>query len=315
MQTSTTTTTKKMLRRRSVRAVLAPAALLAALFTAGCASTGDEPVPALQAAEARFEELRSTPRVEEFARRNLRDAERNLQLARTLAEEGGDREEIEHYSFLASSHLDIAEARLNRGLTQEEISTADRRRQELMLAAEQRRAEQQRTRASEAEQRADEAEARLALAQSELEQTRAAAQNLAAELDELKVQQEERGTVLTLSDVVFDFDSDQLNPGGQQTLARVAETLSAESNAYILVEGYTDAVGSESYNQALSERRAKAVKAALVKGGLPEERIDIAGHGEAFPVASNDTPQGRQMNRRVEIVISNTGEPAEPRST
>lgn len=312
---SSLNTTTIPLRRSRLRAALAPAALLAALLTAGCASTGDEEIPALQSAEARFDELRATPRVEEFARRNLRDAERNLQQARSLAEEGGDRDAIEHYSFLASTHLDIAEARLNRGVTQEQIGTADRKRQELMLAAEQRRAESNRARASEAQQRAEEAEARLALTQQELEQTQQAAQNLAAELDDLKVKQEERGTVLTLSDVVFDFDSDQLNPGGEQTLARVAQTLSAESKAHILVEGYTDAVGSEDYNRQLSERRAKAVKAALVKGGLPEDRIEIAGHGEAFPVASNDTPQGRQMNRRVEIVISDGDRPAQPRSS
>src|SRR5690606_14277685 len=130
MQIPTNETTTR--RRARLRTALVPAAL-AVILTAGCATTGDEPIPALESATARFEELRATPRIEEFARRNLRDAERNLQQARTLAEEGGDRDEIEHYSFLAISHLDIAEARLNRGLTQEQISTADRHRQELML--------------------------------------------------------------------------------------------------------------------------------------------------------------------------------------
>jgi len=296
------------------RATLA-GVIVAAVLAGGCAATGEDEIEALQTAQREYAEAQRTPRIEEFASGSLRQAEENLRRAESLAEESGDLDEIEHYSFLAQRHVEIAEARLNRGLIQQEIESTDQRRQELMLHAQRRRTEQSRGQASEAEQRAEEAEARLALTEQELEQTQQAAQGLAAELEELQVQQEERGTVFTLSDVVFDVDSDALNEGGQRSIARIAETLKEYPAGQILVEGYTDATGSDGYNLDLSERRAKAVKAEFVKEGVPEDRIDTEGYGEQYPVATNDTPQGRQLNRRVEIVVSDDNQPVQRRGS
>lgn len=292
-------------RRPGARTVVA--ALVVAGLSLGCAST-DQEIEALQRAEAQFNDARTAARIDEFASRNMQEAQRNLRRAQSLAEEGGDMDAIEHHAFLAEHQVEIAEARLNRGLVQEQIGNADQRRQELLLAMEQRDARRSQERAGQAQQRAEEAEARLALTEEELQKTQEAATTLAQELDELKVKQDERGTVLTLSDVVFDLNSDELNQGGERSVERIADTLKQHPDGEIVIEGYTDSTGSESYNEDLSERRAQAVKQVFVKQGVPEQRLKVKGYGEQYPAATNDTPQGRQLNRRVEIVVRPEGQ-------
>lgn len=100
------------------------------------------------------------------------------------------------------------------------------------------------------------------------------------------------------SEVLFDFDSAVLKPGGQAELARVARVLNRYPQTLIRVEGHTDATGSETYNQQLSQRRADAVKTALVSEGVRAERIETIGFGESRPVSSDNAE-----NRRVSIVI------------
>jgi outer membrane protein OmpA-like peptidoglycan-associated protein len=107
-------------------------------------------------------------------------------------------------------------------------------------------------------------------------------------------------------DVSFDLDSDIVRPGLYNELDRIAQIMIKYPQTSILVEGHTDSTGSESYNQQLSERRANSVKNLLIQRGVQAYRINILGYGESRPVATNATPEGRQMNRRVEIRINPT---------
>lgn len=107
-------------------------------------------------------------------------------------------------------------------------------------------------------------------------------------------------------DVSFDLDSDVVRPGLYNELDRIAQIMIKYPQTSILVEGHTDSTGSEAYNQQLSERRANSVKNLLVQRGVQSYRIHILGYGESRPVATNATPEGRQMNRRVEIRINPT---------
>jgi outer membrane protein OmpA-like peptidoglycan-associated protein len=109
---------------------------------------------------------------------------------------------------------------------------------------------------------------------------------------------------MTLNDVLFDTGRATLKPGADRDLDRLAQALKDNPNTRVLIEGHTDSVGGEDYNQVLSERRAEAVGDALRTRGVPPDRFDVKGLGKAFPVASNDTQAGRQQNRRVEIVFS-----------
>ena len=121
---------------------------------------------------------------------------------------------------------------------------------------------------------------------------------------ELKAQQTERGMVLTLGDVLFDSGKAELHSGAMPTIDRLAEFMRENPDRKLQVEGYTDSIGSDDLNLGLSQRRADAVRAALVQRGVDGARIATRGFGKAKPVASNDTTAGRQLNRRIEIVIA-----------
>jgi outer membrane protein OmpA-like peptidoglycan-associated protein len=110
--------------------------------------------------------------------------------------------------------------------------------------------------------------------------------------------------VVTLGDVLFDTGKANLKSGAIRSLERVADALKSNPERRVTVEGFTDSTGSEQTNLELSQRRAEAVERALEQMGVDTGRIAARGYGEEFPVADNDSASGRQMNRRVEIIIS-----------
>lgn len=120
---------------------------------------------------------------------------------------------------------------------------------------------------------------------------------------DLPAKQTERGLVLTLDPVLFDFDSATLKPEARRETAIIADLLRDEKERQVLIEGHADGIGSDKYNLDLSERRAKSVEEALVDNGIDPKRITTQGLGEDVPAASNDTPARRQQNRRVEVII------------
>jgi len=105
------------------------------------------------------------------------------------------------------------------------------------------------------------------------------------------------------SDVLFDVDSAIVSPSARGTLEQVAQVLIEHPKTALVVQGHTDATGSEEHNQQLSERRADAVKNYLIGRGVDSVRMTAVGYGEGYPVASNDTESGRQLNRRVDLLI------------
>lgn len=110
-------------------------------------------------------------------------------------------------------------------------------------------------------------------------------------------------TIRLPGSVLFDFDSDRIRPDAERTLGEVAEVMKAYGARPMRVEGHTDSVASDAYNQALSERRAQSVQRWLAATGGVKATVTPRGFGESRPVATNDTAAGRQQNRRVEIVI------------
>ena len=197
----------------------------------------------------------------------------------------------------------------------EELQTLQREREE----SERRRLEAERTRNATIERlqqqveqernRTAETEAELARAREEISRRDAAARQrieaMEAELAKLaQTRRTDRGLIVTLPGVFFDSGQSALKPGARNTLSKIADQLRISENARITIEGHTDSVGSDQSNQTLSERRAAAVRDYLVSRGVPENQINTAGLGETSPVATNDTPAGRQQNRRVELIIA-----------
>ena len=162
----------------------------------------------------------------------------------------------------------------------------------------------------ESEEARQQAQARA----KELEHARDLNERLAVELRRLEAQvaalkahETEHGWILTLgSDVLFDLGEAKLKPEGARAIAKVARFMREQPERKIVIEGFTDDRGSAQANERLSARRAEAVRDALVREGIDAGRIDARGLGAAYPVASNQEPGGRQLNRRVEILIGET---------
>jgi outer membrane protein OmpA-like peptidoglycan-associated protein len=185
-------------------------------------------------------------------------------------------------------------------LSQQEIAAL---RERNLLVSQQAEAERQ---------RADSLRREAEAANAQLNQAIAQLQSLVTEITNLK--QTSRGLVISLSDILFDLNKATLKPGAEQNVRRIAAVLKQYPDHQISVEGHTDSLASEAYNQRLSEDRAAAVKAALIAGGVDPAKISSRGFGESQPVSDNGTAAGRQQNRRVEVVVLGAGTVADVRA-
>ena len=113
-----------------------------------------------------------------------------------------------------------------------------------------------------------------------------------------------RGLIANMSDVLFKSGRFELLPGARERLAKVSGIVHAYQGLHLAVEGHTDNIGTDEYNRQLSEQRAGAVRDYLTQQGISGDAITSTGFGKTEPVAPNDTPEGRQQNRRVELVVS-----------
>jgi outer membrane protein OmpA-like peptidoglycan-associated protein len=258
-------------------------AALAAVLSA--CSTTPERIEALETARAIVPQVEASPRAG-VAATYIAEARKSLDRANRLADDGGKLEDIEFEAEIAAKNAQIANEKILTAQAREEIEKGTAERQAVLIEAREREA---RLRG----QQADEARARA----STLEQ----------ELEELRAKPTPRGMVLTLGDVLFDTAQATLKPGAYGTIDRLANALEKEPDRQVIIEGHTDSVGSDEYNQGLSQRRADAVKTALLERGVRSEQIRAVGKGESTPVASNDNAGGRQQNRRVEMIFANTG--------
>lgn len=214
----------------------------------------------------------------------------------------------------ANAETDRANAETDRANTEADIAARARARAEADSAAAQAQAERTRMEAELAARRAA-SEKEAALAESE-QARRAAAEQAEREKQELRnkladqlnkvleTRDSARGLIVNLSDVLFDSGKYTLRPVAREKLAKLSGIVLAHPSLKLEVEGHTDSVGTDEYNQRLSENRAGAVRDFLVREGINASSIAARGFGESQAVATNDTAPGRQQNRRVELVVS-----------
>jgi outer membrane protein OmpA-like peptidoglycan-associated protein len=243
--------------------------LLIGAVTIGCGLGACASEPAidtqlLEQARSEVQTFAENPSASEVASRELANARESLSHGETALKEK-KAEDVDHYAYLAIRQAKTGEARVTEQLGRQRLTLFKGERERVLL------------------------EARNA----ELE----AQSKLAAE-------QTERGMVLMLSGVLFDTGKATLKPGAGPTLDRVSAYMTQYPKTRLIVEGHTDNQGSEATNRALSQQRAQSVADALVMRGIPRDRIESIGRGPEFPVASNGTVEGRQLNRRVEMVFS-----------
>lgn len=296
---------------------ITPIALAAAALLGACASNPTAPA-SLVSARAAVKAAETDPVVLSAAPLELKKASDSLRNAEQINAKGESLAEIDSASLVASRHAETAVAAANAKRNEEQIKAAELDRER--ARADQRAMEARAAKADALNAKADAQNARLdaevakletsvAKAQADDAQARAQAAQLAAasaqqQLQSLQARQTERGLLVTLGDVLFEFGRAEIKPGAQDALNKLAQYLASQPDKHVLIEGYTDSVGSDAANLALSQRRADAVAQALSRMGIASNRVIANGLGEANPVADNRTDTNRALNRRVEVYIS-----------
>ncbi len=276
---------------------------VAALVLAACV-TAPPRSEQLEQARAEVANLGQEPLAQQAAASDLVAARDALQRAEAAQQHGDAPALVDHYAYLALRHAQAGEARVSEVTARQEVTRAQSERDRILLESRTRDARIAEAQAQNAQARAQNAQAQAEIAKS---QTQAAEQKLAdtqQQLADLQAKKTDRGMVVTLGDVLFDTGQASLKPGADLVLSRLATFMAANPQTKIMIEGHTDSRGSDDYNVGLSQRRAQAVADALMAKGVPQDSVRTLGRGKAYPVASNDTPEGRQQNRRVEIIFS-----------
>ncbi|MHB8475137.1 MAG: OmpA family protein [Steroidobacteraceae bacterium] len=272
------------------------------------------PNAALESAHAAVQAAESDPNVGKYAALDLETARKDLAMADDAALHHNEAA-IAQPAYLAAQNARLAQMHGAAKADDARVAAGQAERDQIVLATRNREVQNARMATNEAKMVASEAlDQRDQAAQTAAQATQEAAR-LQAEVDQLKATPTSRGLVLTLGDVLFDTGRAELNPGSSRKLDQLAQFLSEHKERRVQIDGFTDSVGSDSYNEELSRRRADAVKSALLVRGIDSSRISTQGYGKAYPVANNTDSGGRQLNRRVEVVIGgDNGTAIAPRS-
>jgi outer membrane protein OmpA-like peptidoglycan-associated protein len=234
-------------------------------------------------------------------------AQEKLDAERRAREEAQQKAEAEARAAQAQAAQAQAQADEDaRRRAQAEQAQAEAQRQQAAALAQQQQAQAEATAAQQAADAAqrerEEADRRAQEATRQKEEVRT---RLLAQLNQvLQTRDTARGLIVSMPDVLFDFDKYTLKPEARERLAKIAGIVLAYPDLKLEVEGFTDSIGSDEYNQTLSEKRAEAVRDYLVSSGVSMNSVVAAGMGKADPVADNSTPEGRRRNRRVDLIVS-----------
>jgi outer membrane protein OmpA-like peptidoglycan-associated protein len=284
------------------------ATAVAAILLAACTTA---PVKPDGAAEARVKltQLESDPNLASRAAVAIKDADAAV---RAAEQPELDKELAAHRVYLADRKVDTAKALAETRFADDQRAVISAQRDSARLDARTREADAAKgqvatARAEGAEQKvaADQARSDANAAHAAAASSEQQSAELQRQIDVLHAKPTDRGLVLTLGDVLFTSGKADLKPGATGNLNKLVAFLNEYPDRTAAIEGYTDSVGSQDYNQSLSERRADSVKSYLAGQGIGYRRLSASGKGRSDPVADNDSAAGRQQNRRVEVIISN----------
>ena len=295
------------------KSILKPAALALAIALSAC-SSAPTTTSTLDQARGDYMAAQGNPAVAQYAAVEMRQATAALDRANEAAARQESAAEVDKLAYVAKQRIATAQEVAKQKSAEAAVADAARQRDQIRLEARTMEADQAKRNAEQAQRSAEqakaEADAARMAAESQAAATRdaqAQADALAAQLADLKAKQTDRGIVMTMGDVLFNVDQSNLTAGGMQVLQKLADVMREHPDRNVMVEGFTDSTGSEEHNLQLSQRRAESVRSALMNMGIEGTRISTRGYGEAYPVASNANSADRQLNRRVEIVLSDAG--------
>ena len=271
------------------KAQFTPALLVIAALLGACSSTPTS-TGLLAQTRSDYQAIQSNPKVASYAALEMKQAADAMAQANLAASNNDSAENIDKLAYLAKQKIALTQEVTKQKSAEADVTNAAKERDQVRLT--------QRT------NEADQAKRATQIAQSQTQAVQAHATILEAQLADLAARKTERGIIITLGDVLFATDQASLTPAGMGTAQKLAAVLQQNPQRAVLIEGFTDSTGTVAHNQALSERRATAVSSALQEMGVARQRIAIRAYGEDYPVATNDTGPSRQLNRRVEIVLS-----------
>lgn len=278
-----------------------------AALAVGCASAPEKPAGSEQV-RAKLTALQNNAALSAKAAVATKDAEAAVVQAEIVQP---DLALAAHRVYIADRKVDTARAQAETKAAEENRTALDEQGEKARLDARTREADLAKTDAMTARAENEQQKVAATQARSDADAAQLAANTSQQQASELQRQLEilqakptDRGLVLTLGDTLFATGKSELKSGASANLDRLSDFLTEYPNRTASIEGFTDSMGSEDSNQSLSERRADSVKRYLVGRGVPSERLSSSGRGENAPVADNDSPAGRQQNRRVEVVIS-----------
>lgn len=274
-----------------------------AMALAACQTT-PELNPDIAAARSSLEQARSNTYVARSGAVELQNAQLAMTRAETAWAADRDVDQTRHLAYLARQRAEIAMAVGMQAQSDERVQQFTAEREKVRLQARTQEADM-----ATADARAAQADAQMSKQQADAAamlalQQAGRAEGLERDLADLKAQKTDRGMVVTLGDVLFDTGKSTLLPGAQRSVAQLVQVLTHHPERRVLIEGFTDSVGSDEMNLQLSQRRAQAFQRELMSGGVAAGRIEVRAWGEANPVADNGSAAGRQRNRRVEVLFS-----------
>jgi outer membrane protein OmpA-like peptidoglycan-associated protein/outer membrane murein-binding lipoprotein Lpp len=261
--------------------------VISTVLMSACATSSKIPSEVSEV-RSKLQRLQNDPQLASRAPVSLKEAEEAVRAAEKLPKEKG---QLDHLVWVADRKIDIAAAQAQARYLEDQRKVLGEQREKSRLDA--------RT------QEADAAKQDANAAKQDAEAARKQAEELQRQIAELNAKATDRGLVVTLGDVLFETGKADLKGGAAVNLAKLSTFLTQHPDRTITIEGHTDSVGSDDYNQGLSQRRANSVQQFLISQGIAANRLTAVGKGENFPVAGNDDNAGRQMNRRVEVIIAN----------
>ena len=284
--------------------ILLPLSLIF-LLAAGCGPS-KMAKDQLEKARKTYAQAKADPDVTALAPIHLSDAEKAVR----EAEQAGNSEDMIHLSYLAERKAQIAMTVAEGKKAEENIGKLNTQTAEL-IEQNQKLGLQRDLEARRAQMAAEQARMAAKMEAEAAAKAKADADMLMKELSELKAKQTERGIVLTIGEVLFAFGKADLSTNANRSVNKLASFLKKYPKRNVLIEGHTDSIGSDEYNLELSQKRSESVKDRLVGSGIEPGRTTTVGYGKKYPAVSNDTPENRALNRRVEVIILNEGVDAE----
>lgn len=285
--------------------------LIAAAAFSGCSSVPQN--SALSAAQAAYDKASNNPQVVSLASVQLKDAEVSLKRADEALSKGDNDATVAHLAYIAQRKAEIAQ-QIAKGKADESlVANSTAKLDQMQLEANAAQIAKAKQKIATVQETAQQQAVALAAANAKAEKDQSLISQQQAELEALNAKKTARGMVITLGNVLFNTDRARLSPGGVRNVEKLGEFMQQYPKYNVLVEGYTDSRGGDALNQQLSGRRADAVRSILINMGIGSDRVTTRGYGKEFPVATNKTAAGRQLNRRVEIVLSDENGNLPPR--